>query len=601
MCGISGKINKNNSSVSEKEIRSMNDLIIHRGPDSEGYFYGENFAFGHRRLSIIDLSPDGAQPMDYLGKYKIIYNGEVYNYIELKEDLKKLGYKFNSSSDTEVILAAYAEWGSDCVKRFNGMWGFAIFDSVKNIIFCSRDRFGVKPFYYADLEDKFLFGSEIKQLLPYFNKRIVNIPVLMDFMVLGYSEHTADTFFTGIKKLPQSHNLIYDLNNHSFIIEKYYELKFNDKLSELNESESIDCYMKVFSDSVKLRLRSDVKVGTCLSGGMDSSAISALGAIGVRDAGNKFTAITASSSDPKNDETEYARKVADFCKLDWNTVKPDYNDFINLCETIADVQEEPFGGPSIFMQYFVFKKAHDLNCKVMLDGQGGDETLLGYVRYYTAYILSQPVVKMINEFWRSSQNSNMSRTRLFMFMIYFLMARVRTVRQKKRSSYIKPEYLKQADYSILFKTARSFRDIRKLQTLEIMSLQLPALLRFEDKNSMHHSVESRLPFIDYRVVETALSLPDKYKIFEGWTKYILRKGVESHLPADIVWRKNKIGFEAPADLWMKEYHDYIIKTIRSSEILKTITDINKIEALEADLKWKLFFTAIWEKKTGAEI
>ncbi len=601
MCGISGIINKNNSPIIEKDIHSMNDLIIHRGPDSEGYFFGKNFAFGHRRLSIIDLTSDGAQPMDYLGKYKIIYNGEVYNYIELKDDLKKLGYKFNSSSDTEVILAAYAEWGSDCVKRFNGMWGFAIFDKVKNIIFCSRDRFGVKPFYFAEIDDKFVFGSEIKQLLGNLNKKKVNIPILMDFLVLGYSEHTSNTFFTGIKKLPQSHNLIYDLNTHTYRIEKYYELKFADKLSELNESDSIRSYMKVFSDSVKLRLRSDVKVGTCLSGGMDSSAISALGALGVKDTGNKFTAITASSSDPKNDETEYARKVADFCNLDWHTVKPDYNDFINLCETIASVQEEPFGGPSIFMQYFVFKTAHEQNCKVLLDGQGGDETLLGYVRYYTAYILSQPVIKMMKEFWRSSRNSNMSRTRLFLFMIYFLMARVRTIRQKKRSSYIKSEYLKQADYSILFETARSFRDIRKLQTLEIMSLQLPALLRFEDKNSMHHSVESRLPFIDYRVVETALSLPDKYKIFEGWTKYILRKGIETHLPADIVWRKNKIGFEAPADLWMNEYHDYIMEKINSSKILKKITDINKLESLDSDLKWKLFFMSIWEKKFDVTI
>ncbi len=601
MCGISGIVNKKNIPVSEKEIYKMNDLIIHRGPDSEGYFLKDNFAFGHRRLSIIDLSSDGAQPMDYSGKYKIIYNGEVYNYIELKEELVKLDYVFKSSSDTEVILASYAEWGTECVKKFNGMWGFAIYDREKNIIFCSRDRFGVKPFYYAALDDQFVFGSEIKQLLYFFNEKKVNIPVLMDFLVLGFSEHTADTFFTGIKKLPQSHNLIYDLNNHTFQIEKYYELKFDNKLSSYNENESIDCYMKVFSDSVKLRLRSDVKVGTCLSGGMDSSAISSLGALGIKEAGNKFTAITASSSDPKNDETEYARKVADFCNLDWHTVKPDYNDFINLCDTIAGVQEEPFGGPSIFMQYFVFKTAHEQNCKVLLDGQGGDETLLGYVRYYTAYILSQPFIKMIREFWRSSQNSNMSRTRLFLYMVYFLMPRVRSFRQKKRSSYIKSEYLKQADFKILFKTARSFRDIRKLQELEIMSLQLPVLLRLEDKNSMHHSVESRLPFIDYRVVEAALSLPDKYKIFQGWTKYILRKGIEPYLPADIVWRKNKIGFEAPADQWLKKYHDYIVDKIRSSEIINKMTDIKKIESLDSDLKWKLFFIAIWEKKFNVTV
>ena len=184
MCGISGIINKNISKVDRKEIQKINDLIAHRGPDSEGFYFEKNFAFGHRRLSILDLSSDGHQPMHYLDKYTITYNGEVYNYLEIKEELIKYGYKFSSQTDTEVILASYDKWGEECVNKFNGMWAFAIYDKEKEIIFCSRDRFGVKPFYYTQVENKFIFGSEIKQLLEFYEKRFVNKKILMDFLII---------------------------------------------------------------------------------------------------------------------------------------------------------------------------------------------------------------------------------------------------------------------------------------------------------------------------------------------------------------------------------------------------------------------------------
>src|SRR5664280_71562 len=183
MCGISGIIDKNSQIIGKHEIKKMNDLIVHRGPDDEGYYFGDNFAFGHRRLSIIDVSSYGHQPMTYDNKYTIVYNGEVYNYIEIKEELLKEGYVFHTKSDTEVILASYDRWGSDCVKRFNGMWAFAIFDKEKKIIFCSRDRFGVKPFYYTEVNGRFIFGSEIKQLLAFLPERYVNKKILMDYMI----------------------------------------------------------------------------------------------------------------------------------------------------------------------------------------------------------------------------------------------------------------------------------------------------------------------------------------------------------------------------------------------------------------------------------
>ncbi|MBL0703039.1 MAG: asparagine synthase (glutamine-hydrolyzing) [Sulfurospirillum sp.] len=264
MCGISGIINKYKSEVDKKEIKNINDLISHRGPDDEGFFYENNFAFAHRRLSILDLSDNGHQPMHYLDKkYTITYNGEIYNYLELKEELLGCGYLFNSHTDTEIILASYHEWGRRCVDKFNGMWAFAIYDKEKQIIFCSRDRFGIKPFYYTEIDNKFIFGSEIKQLLEFYPQRYINKNILIDYLIIGYEEHTNETFFQNIYKLEQSHNLTYNLNTNTYKTEKFYNLEKNNK--KLTETQSIELYEQRLKDAITLRLRSDVKVGTCLS------------------------------------------------------------------------------------------------------------------------------------------------------------------------------------------------------------------------------------------------------------------------------------------------------------------------------------------------
>jgi len=197
MCGITGIINKNNNLIDKLLIEKINNLISHRGPDDEGFYHGDNFAFGHRRLSILDLSQDGHQPMHYKDRYTITYNGEVYNYVELKNELEKEGYSFHSNTDTEVIIAAYDKWGESCVNRFNGMWSFALFDSKKNNIFCSRDRFGIKPFYYTEVANKFIFGSEIKQLLEFHPNNIVNKSILIDYLVTRFEDYNNDTFFEG--------------------------------------------------------------------------------------------------------------------------------------------------------------------------------------------------------------------------------------------------------------------------------------------------------------------------------------------------------------------------------------------------------------------
>jgi len=600
MCGISGVINKTQKVVNKKEIKTMNDLISHRGPDDEGYYFENNFAFGHRRLSILDLGKDGHQPMHYLDRYTITYNGEIYNYIEIREELLNDGYIFNSHTDTEVILASYDKWGENCVNKFNGMWAFAIYDKAKEIIFCSRDRFGIKPFYYTNIDDKFIFGSEIKQLLEFYPKKYVNKKILMDYLIIGYEDHTNDTFFENIFKLEQSHNLIYALKTDTYEIKKYYDIDF--RAENFTEDEAVKLYKEKLRDSIDIRLRSDVKVGTCLSGGLDSSSIASIASeIYTKQSNNKFTAIHAKSTQTNNDESSYAIDVAEYCGLDLKIVEPNKNDFLDSIDEIIYTQEEPFGSPSIFMQYFVMKKAKEENCKVMLDGQGGDETLLGYERYYPAYLISLSFLEMIKGFFSASKNSKLSIKQLLKYIVYFTNSKIRLKRLKNKYSFIKKDYLELIDTTLVERSSKNYLDIAKLQYDEIYFTQMPHLLRYEDKNSMKNSIETRLPYIDYKVLETSVSLDNSFKIKNGWTKYILRKAVENILPKNIVWRKNKFGFEAPTKSWLKSTHDEMVEMINGSNILKHISDDIDFNRLSEKQKWKLFNIAKWEEIYNVKI
>ena len=603
MCGISGIINKDNSKVSKEEIKKINDLIIHRGPDDEGYYFGENFAFGHRRLAILDLSDLGHQPMEYKGKYGeyvITYNGEIYNYIELKNELIKEGYQFKSNTDTEVILASYDKWGEDCVNRFNGMWAFAIYDKKRGIIFCSRDRFGIKPFYYTEVGEKFVFGSEIKQLLEFNDERFVNKKILIDYIVTGFQDHTNETLFKDIYKLEQSHNLIYNLKNNTYEVKKYYSIKFYE--NSMNLKGSIQCYEKELEKAIDIRLRSDVKVGTCLSGGLDSSSISTIASKKYhKKSDNKFIAIHAKSIEKETDESKFAKIVAEKSNLNLKIVEPSINDFKENIDEVIYTQEEPFGGPSIYMQYFVMKKAKEAGCKVMLDGQGGDETLLGYEKYYPAAYVDcfkkSGLLKTIKEIIKSSKNnSKMNIYWILKYAVGSILSPLRKLEYKRRTSFL---YKYDNDFNFLDDLAKCYFNINKLQEYEIKYTNLPVLLRYEDKNSMKHSIETRLPFIDYNVLEKALNINTEYKIKDGWTKYILRKIIEKYLPKSVVWRKNKFGFNAPENIWLKEINNNMKDEIKKSKILVSIGDmeklLNQFDKMDNRLKWRLYNVAVWER------
>jgi asparagine synthase (glutamine-hydrolysing) len=591
MCGISGIIDLSGNSVPLKDIKLMNDLVSHRGPDGEGFHIDRNFALGHRRLSILDLSEAGAQPMK-LEDLWITFNGEIFNYKEIRLDLEALGHHFHSGSDTEVILAAYKQWGEDCVKQFNGMWAFAIYDVNRQTIFCSRDRFGVKPFYYFKDDKYFVFGSELKQMLVFTPQTKANRQMLFDYLFLGYHQHTEETFFQDVYKLPGSHNLTFDLKNNSFKIQRYYKLEANKAFNGLDLPTATEKFKTLMDDSIRLRLRSDVKVGTCLSGGLDSSYIATVASRLYKQSSNdQFNAITAKSTEKASDETPYAKKVVDHSNLKWTICEPTGTDFLNVLDHVIAIQEEPFGGPSIVMQYYVMQQAAKSGCKVMLDGQGGDEILLGYERYFIKSILSINPIKFVKAFFKINRNSRLTVKEVFSYLLYFGIPKFRERTLKRRARYIKKEFDCYFNKNLLNQVSPN-QNLWDLQYTEITKTQLPHLLQYEDRNSMFHSVEARVPFVDYRVVEAACSLPIELKIHDGWSKYILRIAGEKILPSEITWRKDKLGFNAPAKTWIDK--TYFLKEIKNSKFLSAILSPEHVnDKLRLDTIWKLYNISKW--------
>jgi asparagine synthase (glutamine-hydrolysing) len=603
MCGIAGIVGFVGQTVRREMLVDMVNLVAHRGPDGEGTLLEGAVGLGHRRLAIVDLSPDGHQPMtDRRGEYTVVFNGEIYNHVELRHELEQIGHVFASRSDTEVLLAAYAEWGEACVSRFNGMWSFAILDRRRNRLFCSRDRFGEKPFYYIRTGEWFAFGSEIRQLLPFLDKRQAHRETLLQFLMGSVAEPPEQTFFVGVHKLPAGHNLVLDLSTHEFSIARYYELRSDASVGALSLSGATELFSELLDDAVRIRLRADVPVGTCLSGGLDSSSVATLAARQYHAAsGGRFAAITAASELLVNDETGYARQVVQHNQLRWYVVRPEYPDFVASLDDVMLAQEEPFPSPSIVMQYFVMQAAKQKNLTVLLDGQGGDETLLGYERYFAAHYLAEARAKgwgktLLDVLRNSRNNTLMAPWRVIAYFVYFNSARVRWSVYRRRHPYLRelPNMLPG-----LREYAATSGSIFGLQQLEIEKTNLPALLRYEDKNSMRHAVETRLPFLDYRLVELALSLPGDSKISDGWTKYVLRKAMSGRMPDSIVWRRNKMGFEAPASKWFAMHGTVMRNAVMGSRLLRELSYPGAIErhyeSLDALTRWRLFIVSKWEQ------
>lgn len=600
MCGIAGIINKKGTLPDKNMLYSMLVSIAHRGPDDEGLWFNGNISLGHRRLSIIDTSNAGHQPMHYKNLV-ITYNGEIYNYIEIKKKLIALGHIFITETDTEVILHAYNEWGKDCLHYFIGMWAFAIFDEKENTLFCSRDRFGIKPFYYYENDNIFAFASEIKAILALNITAKVNYKSLMEYLIIGIHDHSNETFFQGIYQLLPGYLMKVSVINGKMLREKYYDLAYYKK-SNTNVGGYIECIKK----SVSFHMRSDVRVGTCLSGGLDSSVVAALAASFNRGNGNtSFAAVTAKSESPINDETNFARQVVEKCGLGWFIASPDYKDFAKHIEECLYFQEEPVGGPSVFMQYWVMKVAKESCIKVMLDGQGGDETLLGYERYYIAYFLNLikrfHFLRFFKEYFLACRHSKVGFFWILSASVYFLLLPIRKKILKRRVRFVKEEYLNSA-YRNLQAISKSFFNLDKLQISEIKFYQLPHLLKYEDRNSMAHSIEARVPYVESNCIETALSLLPEEKIRDGYTKFPLRKLAEVILPETIAWRRNKLGFEAPTKMWLLLHKAIMQSEINKSNILKHICNfVPNLQGINIDMQWKLYNIALWERLFNVQI
>lgn len=603
MCGIAGIINKDSKSeIQISALKKMADKIKHRGPDAEGFHVDQNVGFAHRRLSIIDVSSAAHQPFFYEEKYNLIFNGAIYNYIEIREELIKLGYKFKTQSDTEVLIASYDCWGEDCVNKFNGMWAFAILDKVKNIVFCSRDRFGIKPFYYYSDEKKFIFSSEIKPILEIQPINKVNTKVILQYLIINISDISEETFFKKILKLPGSHNLIYDLKTGKYSIYRYYDLKFKKEISRLNLDDSIKLFHNEFEKSIKLRLRSDVKIASALSGGLDSSYMVAMAKKNIENVDGKdtFTAITVGSLNKEEDESSAAKIIASTLGVNHDIVIPSIEEFKDSLDDVIYSIEEPFGGPSIYMQKFLMKEARSLGTKVLLDGQGADEILLGYSRYAAAYLRSNGLMKKIKFLRNVKSHYDISAIEAIKIYFYYTTFITRKIFLRNRAKFLKKIYKDKLDFSKIKDLTQSYKNTFELHKNEIFWCQLPELLKWEDKNAMQHGIESRLPFLDYNFVETCLSINNNFKIQDGWSKYLLRRNLENYLPNSITYNRRKIGFNAPMQEWWPKSME-ILNTINESTIIRKLVKKDFKIIKDRDLEWRLYNIAVWEKMYNMKI
>ncbi|MEZ0369398.1 MAG: asparagine synthase (glutamine-hydrolyzing) [Candidatus Sericytochromatia bacterium] len=567
MCGIAGILNFTREAVAEPLLRAMARAIAHRGPDGEGIYIDGPLGLAHRRLSILDLSQRGHQPMASPDRSCwISYNGEVYNYLELRAELSAMGYAFHSGTDTEVILAAYQAWGPDCVSRFNGMWSFAIWDSLRQRLFCSRDRFGIKPFYYYLSPAGFVFASEPKALLQHPdvpNKADENSLYL--FLRTGQSHVGKESFWQDIQQLEPGHSLLIEAGQ--LTLQPYWRMD-QIPLSHLSEAEAIETFRELFASSVSLRFRSDVPVGTCLSGGLDSSSIVCV-ARQLRDqlpeAIYNQESFSACYDQPDVDERPFIEKVLAATGARRNFVFPSAAELITELEALVYAQDEPFPTLSMYSQWCVMKRVGQSPVKVLLDGQGADEMMAGYG--YNSI------------FWAELRERGQWRSLLQEWSALWAVSPKAVLRGLPR--FLAPERLRaweqrqhgqsllDADFSARWHTEALSRLTRpkvygerlRNEGFHLMKLSLIPLLRYEDRNSMAYSLETRLPFLDYRLVQFLFSLPSEMLIRQSWSKWILRQAMQGVLPPEIQWRRDKKGFPVPQASWLRRELAPVIKEI----------------------------------------
>ena len=595
MCGIAGIISNQSGLLSVQRLVKMTEALAHRGPNGEGHWINDTHTtgFGHRRLSIIDLSPTGAQPMHYLNRYTIIHNGEIYNYLEVRETLLQKGYQFHSQSDTEVIMAAYDCYRSNCLQYFDGMFAFAIWDEQEQTLFAARDRFGEKPFYYYCDDDQFVFASEMKALWAVGIEKQINEKMFFNYFTLGYTQNPAtaeETFYTGINKLPARSFIEYHLPKRSLTRSLYWNIDVDFTDDTITDEKAIIQFNNLFTQSVQRRLRSDVPIGTSLSGGLDSSCV--LATI-QKMAPKKYNTFSAIFPGFKHDESGWIKKVADHFTTQNHAVQPNADRVIHDFEKICYHQEEPFQSASIMAQYYVYELAREHGVTVLLDGQGADEILAGYHKYYHWYW---------QQLFRDNKNTlqhelNQARS-LGIKEPWGIKNKLAAAMPTYAGWYLRRQRARQQlrlhdlDNSFVDEYGESYYDIAHFDELNNILYYntfvngLEELLRYADRNSMAHGIEVRLPFLSHELVQLLFAIPARFKMRDGYTKWLLRKSMEEKLPAGLAWRTDKIGFEPPQQQWMhdarlQEYVHESKRVLVKQGILKAQVLQKKIQPLEA--------------------
>jgi asparagine synthase (glutamine-hydrolysing) len=623
MCGIAGihTLSKVPYQDLERHLKTMNHLQRHRGPDDEGVYVHEkgHTGFAHRRLSIIDLKT-GKQPMDNGSGQVICFNGEIYNYIELRRELSD--YLFRTTSDTEVILAAYNKWGKDCVEHLRGMFAFAIWDEQRHTLFCARDRFGIKPFYFTLINNIFYFSSEAKTLLPFVPEIRTNINALKDYLAFQLCLD-GKTLFEGIQELLPGHRL--SITSGRMHIERYWEVYYRPDFDH-TQKYFTEHLRELLNDSVKVHTRSDVPIGSYLSGGLDSSAIAAL-AMKYRERNDEFMAFTGKFTYGElYDESVYARALAEACGITLHEIDINSADFLESISRVIYYLDYPVAGPGSFPQYHVSKLAAK-HRKVVLGGQGADEIFGGYVRYLIAYfeqcikgaidgtlksgnfivtyesiipnlIALQNYKPLVREFWREGLFEPLDQR------YYRLINRASTL-EKEINWVALGEYSPYETFSTIFhgKNVGKESYFDKMTHFDFKTL-LPGLLQVEDRMSMAHGLESRVPFLDHEIVEFAATMPSDIKFKDGTLKKILLDAVGGELPGVITGRKNKMGFPVPLNEWLQgELKDFILDIFSSGQAKKreyfnnaAILDSLSNEPQFGRKLWGLLSLELWHRE-----
>ena len=646
MCGILGIISFNREADSG-ELMKASAIIKHRGPDDEGFltiddnnqpaiWAGQDTApetlaywkyqhlqpgtafkvgLGHRRLSILDLSPTGHQPMCYKDAgLAISFNGEVYNYLEIREELLTLGHKFVTGTDTEVILHAWAEWGAQCLSRFNGMFAFLLTDYSRKKLYAVRDRFGVKPLYYYIGDGKIVLASEIKQIrsVKGFSPQL-NESVAADFLARGFVDHKVETFDKQVKQVLPGHYMTINFDHFQpdYKITEWYKLQ--PKIWEGSWDEAVDRFRYLLTDAVRLRLRADVSIGSCLSGGLDSSSIVCIAAELLKESGEfeGQETITACFNDARYDEWKYAEAVVKKTGARPHRVFTGFNDLVNEFDAFLWYQDEPTGSTSMFSQWSVFKKAHTEGLKVMIDGQGADEQLAGYsgndIPLYAGLLKKRRYSLLLNEIKNyRKQNGN--------FPISFLLGALQVSSGGKLSNILPAGWRLQTSQPVNWleknmEIGLPTADLQKGLFRQIYQSPLPGLLRYEDRNSMAWSIESRTPFMDYRLFEFTLGLPEEYVYNNGVTKKILREAMKNTLPAEVSGRRDKMGFVTPEETWLKGegkawFTDWVEYTcthaqgiVAGDKLQKEVNDIIAGKQPFSFLPWRVSVFGNWLNKS----